>query len=63
MHRGEFAWAASGDVAVHEYDDVLMLIGCMKEMGERGMWCKLCPRSGVNDVSALAKWRKCFVGG
>jgi hypothetical protein len=31
MHRGEFAWAASRDVAVHKYDNVLMLIGCVQE--------------------------------
>jgi hypothetical protein len=27
IHRGEFAWATSGDVAVHELVDVLVLIG------------------------------------
>jgi hypothetical protein len=56
MDRSEFAWAASGDVAVYEYDDVLVLIGCEQETGEHRTWCKLCLESRVDDVFALAKW-------
>jgi hypothetical protein len=58
MHRDEFSWAASGDVGVSEYDDVLVLIGCVQETSERRTWYMLCLGSGVHDVSALAKSKK-----
>jgi hypothetical protein len=38
MHWDELAWAASRDVAVHEYDDALVLIGCVQETGEGRTW-------------------------
>jgi hypothetical protein len=58
MHRGEFAWAASGDVAVHELDDELVLIGCVQETSERRTWCNPCLGSGLHDASTLAKWEE-----
>jgi hypothetical protein len=58
MQRGEFALATSGDVDVHEEDDVLVLIGCMQEAGERRAWREVRLWSGVDDVFALAKWEE-----